>query len=616
MRMRRFFFFAVVGCAFFAFTAAAIATPFGTAKQTARPITSAPAWTPAEQAAIAERDWINVGGDIGQKHYSALNQINSGNVAGLKKVWQVKLDSSGTLAKYNNEATPLVYAGIMYITTGNNDIFAFDAATGERLWKHASNIVQNINTICCGWDARGLGLGEGKIFAAQLDGKLVALDQQTGALVWSASNARWQDGYTMTMAPVYYKGRVFVGVSGSEFGARGSMTAYDAKTGDRIWRFYTVPTPGEIGAGTWPANAEWQVGGATIWNAPSIDTATDIMTFTTANADPWAGRGPGDNLFTASMVALDAMTTNPDGEYAWHFQQVHHDIWDYDCPSPTVHVTVNGQPAVVEPCKTGWVYTVNRRDGNPLLQIDEKPVPQNAWQNTSQTQPIPVGDVFVATQCTPPGAFPATAPDNNPYKIGCIWEPFDDKQFVAFAPGAGGGANWHPSSWSPQTGFLYVCSGNSTTALKSIPNPLSTYVGGRGFTGVQFGAGTPGFILGGNLTAMNVNNNKKVWQKTFTGPAVQENVQVISNSACQGGSLATAGNLVFNPMPRSMGPFIVAYNATDGTELWRYQMEAAGNCPPMTYSVDGKQYLAVYACGRQNTTNPNIKGDQLYVFSL
>jgi alcohol dehydrogenase (cytochrome c) len=427
-------------------------------------------------------------------------------------------------------------------------------------------------------------------------------------------HARWQDGYTMTMAPQYYKGLVIVGVSGSEYGARGSVTAYDARTGKRVWRFYNVPTPGEIGAGTWPANSEWQVGGATVWNAPSIDPVTDIGTYTTANADPWAGRGAGDNLFTASIVALNMVT----GEYQWHFQEVHHDIWDYDCPSPTLMFDqmINGKvtPVVAEPCKTGWVYAINRRDGNPALQIDEKPVPQNAFNNTAGSQPIPVGDAF-ADQCVQPGRFPATGADNNPIVTGCIWTPHDDKQFAAFAPGAGGGANWHPSSYSPQTGYMYVCSQNSATALKTIPNPLATYVGGRTFTGVQFGGGVQGYVIHGQLTAMNMSNNRIAWNQQFAGLAATANNVAISGN-CQGGSLATAGGLVFNPTSASVGKFIRAYDASSGAILWQSAMESSGNCPPMSYEVDGKQYVAVYACGRSTLTHPALKGDALYVYTL
>src|SRR6266545_3458221 len=199
--------------ALLAFIPTALATPGGANGQAAKKavvITSAPAWTPAEQALTPERDWINVGGNIQQQHYSKLNQINAGNVGALKEAWHIHLDGSGTAAKYRNEATPLVYAGVMYIPTGNNDVFALDAATGQRLWTHLANEPQNMNTICCGWDARGLAIGEGMVFSAQLDGTLVALSQQDGGLVWATKNARWQDGYTMTMAPRSYSGAIVI----------------------------------------------------------------------------------------------------------------------------------------------------------------------------------------------------------------------------------------------------------------------------------------------------------------------------------------------------------------------------------------------------------------------
>jgi quinohemoprotein ethanol dehydrogenase len=611
----------LMGALVLALVPTAFATPQGQNGQAKKAvtITSAPAWTPAEQALTPERDWINVGGNIQQQHYSALKEINAGNVASLKEAWHIHLDGSGQLAKYNNEATPLVYAGVMYIPTGNNDVFALDAATGQRLWTHLANEPQNMNTICCGWDARGLAIAEGKVFSAQLDGKLVALDQQTGSLVWSASNARWQDGYTMTMAPLYYRGLVIVGVSGSEYGARGSMTAYDAKTGHRVWRFYTVPTPGDIGSGTWPNNTEWQHGGATIWNTPTIDVNTGIMTFTTANADPWMSRGPGDNLFTATMVALDAMT----GEYAWHFQIVHHDLWDYDCPSPTMMLNnvFNGvmQTAAIETCKTGWMYVINARDGNPLLQIDEKPVPQDATQNTAATQPTPVGDAF-AEQCPVASEYPAQAPDNQPFVFGCIWTPPNERVFTVVAPGAGGGTNWSPNSYNPATGFVYTCSGNSRTALKAIPNASATYVGGRTFTGFQSAAQVAGTLSTGDFTALNVLNNKIAWKQHYVGQAFQANVQVLTGAACSGGSLSTAGNIVAVGQPAAIGApsnhVLNVYNAQNGALLAKLKTDAAVQSPPMTYTINGKQYLAAYANGRINTVNPAIKGDSVYAWTL
>jgi len=586
----------------------------GTAKKAAF-ITPAPAFLPTDLQGSAGADWATNGGDYGQTRYSTLNQVTTGNVATLKEKWHIHLNGSGMGSKYKGEATPLVYKGIMYMVTGNSDVFALDATTGTTLWSYNSLIPQNMNTICCGWDARGLALGEGRVFVAQLDGTLVALDQQTGGISWGGRNARWQDGYSMTMAPLYYNGLVIVGVSGSEYGARGSVTAYNAKTGKRVWRFYTIPTPGDIGSGTWPNNTEWQHGGATIWNQPSVDPATGFITFTTANADPWASRGPGDNLFTASMVALDAMT----GDYEWHFQIVHHDIWDYDCPSNTLmfNPTINGTVTrvVAEPCKTGWVYEINRKDGNPATQIDEKAVPQNAFNNTATTQPIPAGDPF-AEQCAKPGEFPDLASDGKPFILGCIWAPYDDQQFTAVAPGASGGSNWSPASYNPNTGLMYVCSRNSRNAYKSIPNASATYVGGRTFIGLQFGAASPTANFTGDMVAMNMSTNKIAWKQHYTPAPLSATNDQQRGGFCESGSLTTAGNLVFSGLPASVDHAMVAYDATSGAELARFKTDAQIQSPPMTYSVNGQQYVAVYAGGAVPSLAPYTHGDSVYAYAI
>jgi quinohemoprotein ethanol dehydrogenase len=616
MRFGRSLFLAVVVSACLAFAVPALATPNGhVGKVATAAVPFIPAFQPADLSVFPTDNWPVVGGNYQQDHYSALSQINTGNVASLKEVWHVHLDGSGTGAKYNDEATPLVWGGVVFIPTGNNDVFAIDGATGNRIWTHLSNQSQINNTVCCGWDARGVAIGQGLVFSAQLDGKLVALDAQTGNLVWAASNARWQDGYTMTMAPLYYNGLVIVGVSGSEYGARGSMTAYNATTGKRVWRFYNTPTPGDIGSGTWPNNTEWAHGGATVWNTPSVDYRTGILTYSTANADPWSSRGPGDDLFTSSYVALDAMT----GEYAWHFQVVHHDIWDYDCPSPTfMFDAVYGgvmQTAMAENCKTGWMYVLNAHDGNPLLQIDEKPVPQNAFQNTSATQPIPVGDA-VSDQCTNASEFPATAADGQPFIIGCIWTPFDDKQFTTVAPFAGGGTNWPPDSYNPNTGYAYTCSSNGRGAYKAIPNASSLYVGGRTFIGLQFGGTRPDYLTTGDFTAMNVLTNRIAWKQHYVPQAPNPPTNTQVGAGCTGGSLATAGNLVFTATPAAVAHAFVAYNATNGQELWRVNLDAAVNSPASTATINGKQYLFVYADGRTTTAPPALKGDSVYAYNL
>ena len=257
-------------------------------------ITAAPAFTAAQLDATPGADWIANGGSINNQRYSSLNQITASNVSGLKEAWHIHLNGSGVASKYSAEATPLVYKGVMYIATGNDDAFALDATTGQQLWEYQSHIDQTINTACCGWDNRGLGLGGGLVFSAQLDGNLVALDQMTGGVVWKVPVFNWKEGVTLTSAPLYYNGVVYVGSTGGEYGFRGSITAYNATNGNYLWRFFTVPQPGDIGGQTWaPGPLGFATGGATVWNTPSVDPSQNMIVFTTGNAAPWASRGPG-----------------------------------------------------------------------------------------------------------------------------------------------------------------------------------------------------------------------------------------------------------------------------------------------------------------------------------
>ena len=615
MRFRLLVLAAALG-ACLALTATAMATPDGLNGTTAAGKVTAIVPSPRNPVGWelpTTANWPVVGGNYLQQRYSALNQITSANVGSLKEAWHIHLNSAmGTV--YRGESNALVWEGTMYMTTGNNDVWALDAATGQTLWEHRSSLPPAAVLspyICCGWDARGLAMGSGKIFKAQLDGKVVALDQQTGGVLWVASNSRYLDGYTMTMAPLYYNHQVIVGVSGSEQGARGSVTAYDADDGHRLWRFYTVPTPGDIGSGSWANNNEWQTGGATIWNTPAVDPNTDILTFTTANPDPWSGRGRGDNLFAASMVGLHAST----GDYAWHFQIVHHDLWDYDCPSPTVmyDTTIGGKAvkAVAEPCKTGWLYEIDRTNGNPVTRIDEKPVPQNAFNNTAPTQPTPAGDAY-SEQCPKTTDFPATASDGKPIIVGCIWTPYDDTQFIGTAPGAGGGAVVSTSSYNPNTGLFYVIGANTRQTEKAIPNASSLYANGRSWTGRQSTAMAASFVTTGNLSAYDVTTNKIVWKQNFS-PGV---IPTSFIGGAQPGTLSTAGNLLFIGIPDGVAWGMRAYNATTGQELATFPTATGVQAAPITYSVNGKQYVAIYAGGRDTTTGAATKGDNLYAYAL
>ena len=234
-------------------------------------ITPAPAFTAAQLTATPGADWLTAGGDLTSQRYSSLNQITAANVSGLKQAWKTNLDGSGKAAKYSQEATPIVHNGVIYIPTGNNDIFALDATTGAHLWKYESKIAQNNNTICCGWDARGLGFGEGKLFSEQLDGWLVAIDNTTGKQVWRTRNVRWQEGLTMTGAPVYYKGLVFVGMSGGEFGARGQHVGIQRLRRTAGVALLHLPAAGRHRRRDLVRH-EWMTCGATVWSYPAIDT--------------------------------------------------------------------------------------------------------------------------------------------------------------------------------------------------------------------------------------------------------------------------------------------------------------------------------------------------------
>jgi quinohemoprotein ethanol dehydrogenase len=223
------------------------------------------------------KDWVTNGGNMTNQRYSTLTQINTGNLKQLKGAWMTRLNGSGIGGKYSAEATPLVKDGIMYVVTGNDDVFALDARTGQILWERKSGIDQKITTVCCGWLNRGLAMGEGMLFLGQLDTNVVALDIKTGKEVWKTPIEQWQNGYVVTSAPLYYDGIVYSGIAGGEFGTRGRLTALNAKTGKILWRAYTLPGPGEVGSNTWPNDIQAQRGGATIWNTPALDPELGLI---------------------------------------------------------------------------------------------------------------------------------------------------------------------------------------------------------------------------------------------------------------------------------------------------------------------------------------------------
>jgi quinohemoprotein ethanol dehydrogenase len=569
-------------------------------------VAPSPAFTAEELAADPRENWLTNGGSLSNARYSPLDEIDTENVDELKGVWMTHLNGSGEATKYSAEAQPIVYEGVMYVVTGADDVFAVDVETGKKLWVYEAKLPQQIDTVCCGWTSRGVAIGEGMVFLGQLDGSLVALDQATGEVKWKAAIGKWQNGETITSAPLYYNGRVYTGLSGGEFGIRGRLTAVDAQSGEVEWKFWTIPGPGETGHETWEGGGEaWKKGGAPVWNTPAVDPELNMLYFSTGNASPdlnGSGR-PGENLFAASIVAIDATS----GKYKWHFQQVHHDIWDYDAPSPVVlwNAEVDGEEVkgLSQPGKTGWLYMLNRETGDPVHGIVEKPVPQDKRQQaTWPTQPFPLTDSFVKQDVTEAELeeieklAEATAGKQLEVSEGEIFDPFG-RDAKVIAPGPSGGANWPPSSYNRNTGDVYICgissyAGYMTEGLEGHKAAGDLYLSSV-FTLTGFGT------YDGTLTAQDVNSGEIEWQKEFEG------------ESCYSGTTTTAGNLVF--VGRSSGE-LTALDAETGDELWSFQTGAGANTTPTVFEWEGKEYVAFYAGG--NSLAASAHGDNLWLFSL
>jgi alcohol dehydrogenase (cytochrome c) len=565
------------------------AATLGAAAAFAQAVPLAPAFAPDDLVPPPTDAWATFGGNLANQRYSPLDQINAGNVANLKAEWRASLGGSGVSPRASNSSEPLYYEGVLYITTSDNDVFAIDVDSGAMLWTYKAQVDPELRASCCGWAVRGMGMGDGKIFIGRLDAMLLALDQATGEIVWQKQIADPTERYSITSAPRYFDGMVFTGTSGGVLGTRGRIQAYDADTGELIWTFWTVPGPGEFGHDTWPQDSNvWEYGGAAVWQTPTIDPELGMMYFGTSNPGPVLNGAlrEGDNLFSASIVALDVYT----GEYKWHFQEVHHDIWDYDAANPTLlfDIEIDGEmrKGLAQAGKTGWVYLLDRVTGEPLVGIEERPVPQEPRQHTSPTQPFPVGDALVPQFIdVPPEGFDLV-------NEGRIFTPFWDTP-VLWKPFAA--MNWPPNAYDPRTGLLYVCAIDGFWGASGVdPNypiePVDVYSGAT----VERVSGA----RRGIYAAVDVRTNRIDWIQQWS-------------DTCYSGSLATAGDIVF--VGRNDGRFTALDSAT-GRRLWSFQTDGGVNAPPATFEHDGKQYVAVYAGGASLAGSK--KSDGLWLFSL
>ena len=537
--------------------------------------------------------WPTNGGNYANQRYSPLARIDRGNVAKLKGVWETRLRGSGLGPQYSGEAQPIVYDGVAYVITGADDVFAVSIDSGKILWQYTANLDPELTSVCCGWTSRGVAVSRDKVFVGRLDARLVALDRATGKPVWDIAAERWQENFSITGAPLYYNGMVITPFAGGDRGTRGRVKAFDAKNGKLLWTFYTIPGPGEPGHDTWPqTNDAWKYGGGSVWQTPAVDPELGLVYFSTSNPGPdLNGRvRAGDNLYASSIIAVEAAT----GRYRWHFQEVHHDLWDYDAPNPVVLFDApfagQNRKGIAEVGKTGFTYILDRTNGKPLIGIEERPVPQEPRQSTAATQPYPLGDPIVPHEID-------IAPEGfQVVNQGRIFTPFWDKPVLA-KPQATGGANWPPSSYDPETHLLYVCAHDGISAFSSDgetsfmqPTPGTRYAQGT--------FGRAGIRVRGIFAAVDLTTNKLAWRQQWS-------------EMCYSGSIVTKGGIVF--VGRNDSRF-TALDKDNGKLLWDFPMDAAINATASTFEHKGKQYVVVLAAG---SFFPGTKhGDSLWLFTL
>lgn len=601
----------------------------------AHQIPLAPAWTEAQLNAEPSGNWITSEGGTTGDHYSQLKEINTKNVRHLKAAWMTQLDGSALAPKYSGEAPPVEYDGVIYYVTGADDVFAVSVTTGKILWVHPGDLPEAVSDVCCGWDNRGLTLADGKVFSPVLDGSIEALGQRTGKLLWKTELGKPTEGFTATSAPLYYNGMIFIGPVGAEYGVRGFMEALSAKTGKMIWKHYNVPGPGETGHNSWPVgtsceqcNTEWERGGATDWNAPTVDDKTGLIYYSTGNAgDDYQGIDrPGTNLWSCSILALNYKT----GKMAWGYQEVHHDIWDLDASSQPLMIRAKIKGKVVEGVdqnnKDGYSYFLNAKTGTPVFPIPEKPVPTNVAVDASYpTQPIPTMPPFQSLGVTQAALEETQKLINQQAAKAGITAPtvtsglgFDGHDLFYPWPIAGEGTTLGLSSlggsgdreavpsFDPVTEDLYVCAaeGQGTTALgktiETTPPMKGEEFDGykRSQEGLFVGYQAPNSVgERGFETAYNMHTGKIIWQDIWP-------------RECYYGNLVAAGNLMF---AANVEGEELAYNAATGKKLWHFDLGAGGGIAT-SFEFKGREYVVVYAGGNEEAKIP--QGDNLWAFKL
>jgi len=482
------------------------------------------------------QNWLTYSGDYAGRRFTPLDQINTTNVRSLSARWVYQTGATGKL-----ETTPLVVDGILYATAQDDRAFALDARTGRPIWMYQHPLPADIRP-CCGHVNRGLAILGDKVFLGTLDAHVIALDTKTGNVIWDVVAADYRTGYSFTVAPLAIKNLVVIGVSGGEYGIRGFIDAYDAATGERKWRFYTVPGPGEPGHDSWEKDS-WKVGGAPAWNTGTYDAATNQILWPTGNPSP-SNRGEGragDNLYSNTLLALNADS----GTLNWYFQFTKHDEHDWDATQVPVILDSGNKHLIAQANRNGFFYVLDRSTGK---LVSASAYGKTTWSSGKDSEGRPI-------------AKKEASPTLEGHTV---------------CPGALGTTNFMAPTYDPQTSLFYVTARDQCDIFSTAPQP---YEAGHAYYGSAYFPSEEAEPYRGFLKAIDPASGEIKWTFEHTSPTWS-------------GVLSTAGGLVFTG--DAEGNFI-ALEAVAGKPLWHFQMGGAVYAAPMAFAVDGKQYVAIAA---------------------
>lgn len=596
-------------------------------------------------AHAAEEEWPTYNHDVGAMRHSPLKQITPKNVASLAPAWTYHLRKTTGNARFQpSQVTPLIVGGVMYITSPYNEVLALDPATGKEIWSFDASKVSTPAR-------RGVEYWPGnkqhppRIYFGTRSGLLVALDAKSGTLVDSFGeggsvnlktpeimNGRPTATYSLTSTPLIYKNLIVTGAMTQETpsqGASGDVRAWDVVTGKLVWTFHTVPRPGEVGHDTWEGDSWKQRSGVNVWAFMTVDAKRGIlyMPIGAPAYDRWGGDRIGANLFSSSIVAVDANT----GKYLWHFQTVHHDVWDFDTQAPPMLIDVKqgrkSIPAVVIVSKTGMMFVLDRVTGKPIHPIEERPVPKSEvpGEQTSPTQPFPLKPPPFARQTFSMDDIATVTPELEKYcrdfmekyqvRFGGPYLPLAETPTLTF-PGRQGGANWGGASFDPKLRLFFVNASNLGQVEQITKEPDGTITNRSAATG-RFTERKQRLMCQqppwGTLNAINVDTAEIVWQKPLGVTDVFPAALAKTGRPSSGGSISTAGGLIF--IGATDDNRFRAFESKTGNELWTVKMPASAHATPATYKKDGRQFVVIVATGGSLVESP-IESDVVMAFAL